>query len=257
MRKPFFPMLSFCLIATFAVAQQGPPAASVCEVHLNQVKPGMTAQYEQGRARHMAWHKSQNDKWSWEVWEILTGDNTGDYMVVSCGHDWKDFDGRDKFNAADTANANTTMGPYLAKQTMSYYVLRPDLGAMPPTTGPPPQYLNVLFFTLKPEGVPDFNENVKKVSSAMSKPGVSGGQASFYSLASGGVGPQVVLIQERKSMAEMAGPGKTVDEVVRDAYGDQGATILGTLRKAYSSTYSELLHFRQDLSYIPPAAPMR
>ena len=257
MRKPFFPMLSFCLIATFAVAQQGPPAASVCEVHLNQVKPGMTAQYEQGRARHMAWHKSQNDKWSWEVWEVLTGENTGDYMVVSCGHDWKDFDGRDKFNAADTANANTTMGPYLAKQTMSYYVLRPDLGAMPPTTGPPPQYLNVLFFTLKPEGVPDFNENVKKVSSAMSKPGVSAGQASFYSLASGGVGPQVALIQERKSMAEMAGPGKTVDEVVRDAYGDQGATILGTLRKAYSSMYSELLHFRQDLSYIPPAAPMR
>jgi hypothetical protein len=252
MSKPFFSVLSFSLIATLAMAQ-GPPPANVCEVHLNQVKPGMTAQYEQGRAKHMAWHKSQNDKWAWEVWEIVTGENTGDYMVVSCGHDWKDFDGRDKFNAEDTNNANATMGPYLARQTMSYYVLRPDLGA-PPPTGQPPQYLNVIFFTLKPEGTPDFYEGVKKVGAAMSKPGVSAGPISWYSLASGGVGPQVVLIQERKSMAEMAGPGKTVDEIMRDAYGEQGATIMATLRKAYASTYSQLLHFRPELSYMPPAS---
>jgi hypothetical protein len=153
---------------------------------------------------------------------------------------------------ADTANANDTMGPYLVKQTTSYYVLRPDLGP-PPTTGQPPQYLNVIFFTLKPEGALDFYEGVKKVAAAMNKPGVSAGPVSWYSLASGGTGPQVVLIQERKTMAEMAGPGKTVDEIVREAYGDQGATIMTTLRKAYSSTYSELLHFRPDLSYMPPA----
>ena len=250
MRKPFFSMMC-CLIATFAMAQQGPPPANVCEVHLNQVKPGMTAQYEQGRAKHMAWHKSQNDKWAWEVWEIVTGDNTGDYRVVSCGHDWKDFDARDKFNVADTANANATVGPYLVKQTMSYYVLRPDLGP-PPTTGQPPQYLNVIFFTLKPEGALDFYENVKKVGAAINKPNASAGQVSWYSLASGGTGPQIVLVQERKSMAEMAGPGKTVDEIVREAYGDQGATIMAALRKAYSSSYSELLHFRPDLSYMPP-----
>lgn len=256
MRKSVFPLLSLCVIATLAVAQAPPPAV-VCEVHLNKVKPGMTAQYEQARIKHMAWHKSQNDKWAWEVWQITTGENTGDYRVVSCGHDWKDFDGREKFNQADAANANATFVPYLVQDAMSYYVLRPDLGPPPPTTGQPPQYLSVIFFTLKPEGMPDFNDGVKKVGAALNKPGVPAGPASWYSLASGGVGPQVVLVQERKSMAAMAGPGKTLDEIVRDAYGDQGATILATLRKAYASTYSELLQFRPDLSYMPTQAAPR
>lgn len=250
MRRSFFLLLSVCLITTFSLAQ-APPAASVCEVHLNKVKPGMTAQYEQGRAKHMAWHKSQNDKWSWETWEITTGENTGNYLVVSCGHDWKDFDTRDKFNTADSANANTTMGASLADQSMSYFVVRPDLGTPSNTTQPPP-YLSVIYFNLKPEGVLDFYEGVKKVGSALSKSTPTPSPSTWYSLANGGRGPQVVLVQERKSIAEMAAPAKTLDVMMQEAYGDQGAATMAALRKGYYSSNSELLHFRADLSYIAP-----
>ncbi|HEX9119883.1 MAG TPA: hypothetical protein VF840_05035, partial [Terriglobales bacterium] len=111
MRKPFLVLFIVCLAATLAVAQA--PPASVCEVHINKVKPGMAAQYEQGRAKHMAWHKSQNDKWSWEVWEITTGENTGNYLVAACGHAWKDFDTREKFNIADGLDATASMGASL------------------------------------------------------------------------------------------------------------------------------------------------
>ena len=41
---------------------------------------------------------------------------------------------------------------------------------------------------------------------------------------------------------------------MQEAYGDQGATIMTALRKAYWSSTSELLHFRADLSYMAPAA---
>jgi hypothetical protein len=41
--------------------------------------------------------------------------------------------------------------------------------------------------------------------------------------------------------------------MMQDAYGDQGAAILASLRKACYNTYSELLQFRADLSYMPPA----
>src|SRR5947207_15576673 len=99
----------FCLAVTVVLAQA--PKTNVCEIHVNKVKPGMTQQYEQGRAKHMAWHKSQNDTWSWETYEITTGENTGNYLIGSCGHDWKDFDARDKFNVADGQNAQTPMGP--------------------------------------------------------------------------------------------------------------------------------------------------
>jgi hypothetical protein len=252
MRKTFLVLVAFCLAATLALAQ-APSAAKVCEIHVNKVKPGMTSQYEQGRAKHMAWHKAQNDTWSWAVWEITTGPDTGDYLVGSCGHDWKDFDGRDKFQAADSANANSTMGPYLASETMAYYVQRPDLS--PPTApgAQPPPYLSVTHFFLKPEGVLDFADGVKKAAAAMAK-ATPNNPSNWYSLANGGRGPEVVLVQDRKTISELAGPGKTVDQIVQEAYGGEGSTIMTSIRKSYYSAVSELLHFRPDLSYMPAAA---
>jgi hypothetical protein len=48
MRKLFLSMVVLCLAATLAAAQTQ-SAASVCEIHVNKVKPGMTSQY---RRRH-------------------------------------------------------------------------------------------------------------------------------------------------------------------------------------------------------------
>ncbi|HEX9119882.1 MAG TPA: hypothetical protein VF840_05030, partial [Terriglobales bacterium] len=148
-----------------------------------------------------------------------------------------------------------SMGPYLAGETMAYYVLRSDLTvAHKPGTTPPP-YLSLIFFHLKPEGVLDFADGVKKVNAAFAKTNTPTTVQDWYSLANGGHGPELVLVQERKSIGEMAGTSaKTLDAIMQEAYGDQGATIMATLRKAYWSTTTELLHFRSDLSYMAPAA---
>ena len=253
MRKSLCTLI-FLYLATIALAQGPQPASSVCEIHTNKVKPGMTQQYERARAQHMAWHKSQNDAWSWIVWEVQTGEHTGDYIVGSCGHDWKDFDSREKFNAADSANANSTMGSTQAGETMGYYVLRSDLvPALSP--GPPPPYLTVVHFFLKPEGVPDFIDGVKKVVAGMTKTSYPQTRASWYALVNGGHGPEFVLVTERKSISELQAPAKTLDQMMQEAYGAEGATIMASLRKAYYHTDSELLHFRSDLSYMPATAP--
>src|SRR5512146_3175678 len=118
MRRPLLSLAVLCFAASFSTAQSTAPD-KLCEVHVNRVKPGMTAQYEQGRAKHMAWHKSQNDTWSWDTWEITTGEGTGNYLIASCDHPWKDFDTREKFNVGDSANAQATMGASLAGETMS------------------------------------------------------------------------------------------------------------------------------------------
>ncbi len=252
MRHRIVLLVVLCLGATLALAQ-AQTADSVCEIHLNKVKPGMTAQYEKARAQHMAWHKSQNDAWSWATWEVTTGENTGGYLVGTCGHAWKDFDTREKFNVADAANANSTMGPYLGGETMSYYIERPELGKSAPP-GPPPAYLSVLTFHVKPEGVRDFTNSVKQVMAAFEKTNTPRFPSTWYSLANGGRGPEFVLVMERKSMADMQSPSpKTLDEIVKEAYGDQADAIMSGLRKSYYSTNSELLHYRPDLSYMSPA----
>ena len=246
MRKPLLSLVVVLFAACLAAAQTAPPDM-VCEVHVNKVKPGMITQYEQGRAKHMAWHKSQNDSWSWDTWEITTGPDTGGYLISTCGHAWKDFDGRDKFNTADGANANATMGTSIGSDTVAYYVLRPDVSATPKPTTPP--YLSVIFFHLKPEGFTDFTSSLKQINAAFEKTSTPRSTAYWYSLANGGSGPEMVLVQERDSMAEMAGKtSKTLDEMVKEAYGDD--TVLMTLRKAYYHSDSELLHYRADLSYM-------
>jgi len=249
MRKTLLLSVIVCLAATVVLAQA--PKANVCEVHVNKVKPGMTQQYEQGRAKHMAWHKSQNDTWSWETYEVTTGENTGNYLIVSCGHDWRDFDAREKFNVADGQDAQASMGTALLGDTTSYYVLRTDIAPASPNQQPSP-YLAVTYFRLKPEGLSDFTEGVKKIGAAVVKadPRVS----EWYSLANGGTGPEMVLVSERKSIGDLALPGgKTVDQIAQEAYGPDGATTLTTLRKAYYNSRTELLHFRPDLSYMAPS----
>ena len=42
----------------------------------------MTDKYEAGRKKHMAWHKAQGDPWTWNVYEITTGPDTGGYIIV-------------------------------------------------------------------------------------------------------------------------------------------------------------------------------
>jgi hypothetical protein len=119
--------------------------------------------------------------------------------------------------------------------------------------GPLPAYLSVIYFQLKPEGFNDFMNGAKQVNEAFAKTNTPRSTSYWYTLANGGSGPEVVLVQERKSISEMAGTTtKTLDELMKEAYGDEGSTNLMTLRKAYYRTESQLLHYRPDLSYMAP-----
>ncbi len=248
---------SVAVAVLFAVAAVLPVMAQdvghVAEIHTNRVKPGMTQQYEAGRKKHMGWHKSQKDAWSWYVWEVVTGESTGSYVVGTFQHQWKDFDGRDKFNEADTADAQASMGASLASSPTSYYLHRADLSGGPEVFPPATKMISVVHFMVKPEGINDFIDGVKKVGEAFKKTNTQmSGTNHWYQLLNGGEGPHFVLVGERASWASFQPPtDKTLDAIMEEAYGkEQGAAILAALRRAYRSAYSETLQYRPDLSYV-------
>jgi len=241
-------------LSAAAVAQmQGGP---VTRVYVNRVKSGMEQQYEAGRKKHMAWHRSQNDTWSWYVYQVLTGENTGSYVVVTPGHNWKDFDGRDQFEKADAADAAANLGPSQASSTLSYYVNLPNLARPAPgeasaAAQAPAPYVTVLSFRLSPEGVPDFIAAVKKITEGMTKTNYPYLHSEWFSLANGGQGPEFVLVSDRRTFADMQPPEKTLDAMMQEAFGDEGAAVMKSVRNSYRSTYTELLQYRPDLSYVP------
>ncbi len=241
----------FALAAVLPVMAQ--EVGHVAEIHINRVKPGMTQQYEAGRKKHMGWHKSQNDAWSWYTWQVLSGEGTGSYLVGTFQHHWKHFDGRDKFNEADGADAQASMGASLAGTQTSYYLHRADLSGGPELFPPQTKMIAVTHFMLKPDGINDFVEGVKKVGEGIKKTNFPlSGTNHWYQLLNGGDGPHFVLVGERASWASFQPPtDKSLDAMMEEAYGkDQGAAILASLRKAIRSLYTEALQYRPDLSYV-------
>lgn len=239
------------LLYTFAPAAPAQAqGGNLAQIFFNKVKPGVQAQYEAGRQRHMSWHKAKGDSWAWFTWEVVTGENTGMYVIGSFDHAFKDFDGRDDFQAADGADVAMNTGPLVESSTQSLYLHRPDMSA-PMTEGSPTKLLQVIHFQVKPESVNDFVDSVKKVLEGAKKTNYPI-RPDWYQLFSGGMGPEFVLVYGRTSWAELQPPDKTLDAMMEEALGKApGAAVLNTLRRAVRYTYSELLSYHPELSYIP------
>jgi hypothetical protein len=210
----------------------------------------MTAQWEAGRKQHSAFHAAQKDTWSILVWEVLTGERTGAYIMASPGHSWKDFDAREAFNKLDTPDVAKTMGPYTASSSEAYYVFRDDLSLTRPPS-PPAKMRTTVSYTLIPEHLNDFTDAIKKINAAIQKTNYPVKPSRWYALANGGDAPTFVLVTDRASWAEIEPAEKKLEDALKEAYGDSGAQLLDQLRRSSHRIVSEMSVFRADLSYMP------
>jgi hypothetical protein len=251
-RKNIGPVLVAVLLALPALAADR--AGDLVIINTHTPKPGATAKYEAARVKHMAWHKAQKDPWSWLTWEIVSGEASGTYYTGSFGHAWKELDGQEKLEKADIADFDKNIGPTLGRSFTSYYLLRPDLSLTQPSGDPPSAYSVLTFFLLNPDGANDFLDTVKKINEGIKKTShPQPGPSSWYQLVNGGEGPMYVLSGGRANWAAFAPPGKTLDQMMEEAYGkEQGAAILAKGRKAIRSQRTETIKYRPDLSYVAP-----
>ncbi len=230
-----------------AVAQA---SGNLVEISVNVPKPGMSQQYEAGRKKHMAWHRSQKDPWAYHVWQIASGPDAGNYIVGTFGHNWKDLDGRGKMNEGDDADFGVNLAPHVAKTVQEYWVLRPDLSLNPAAEGDAPM-ITVANYLLHADQVGAFTDGIKKVNEALKTANYSGPRGRWYQLVNGGEGPAFALVTPRQNWGEMQPPDKTLDAAVAEGGGEAGTAALQSLRKAIKSVRSSILRHRPDLSYIP------
>ncbi len=240
-------IVTLLLLAISAAAQSSPQIVS--EVNMSTPKSGMTNQWEAGRKQHSAFHAAQKDTWNIFVWQILTGERTGSYMMASPGHSWKDLDARDAFNKIDLPNVDKTMGPYTERGSTAYYVFRDDLSMTKPSATPAKMRTTAIY-TLIPEHLNDFIDAVKKINGGIQKTNYPVKPSRWYSLANGGDSPTFVLVTDRASWSDMEPPEKKMDEMLKEAYGDGGSQILDQLRRSCKRIVTEMSVYRADLSYI-------
>jgi hypothetical protein len=250
MRKTALALVAAFVACTALVALGQDKSVNVGWVYVNTVKPGMTKQFEEGRKRHMEWHKKQNDTWQWEMWEVLTGDHAGSYLSVTFGHTYQDLDTwEQKLGAADTADVETNMAPYLASTTGSIWMLEKDSSRL--WTGQMPKMAEVSHFLLKPGKEADFEDSIKKTNDAINKSNWPPHYA-WFSLVDGGEQPHYVLVYYMNGWADFAEPQPSFDVMMEKAVGKHDAEALThEFDNSIHKEWSETIRFRSELSYMP------
>jgi hypothetical protein len=249
----FTKLLSVCatvlLVALLAGAQKEP--GNVTALEFQTVKNGMTKQYEEGRKAKAAWHKQQKDPQMLFVLQILTGEHTGTYIVGRAGQHWADFDKPAIPDAADEEEYNKVVAPYVEKMTAIYSEALPRVSNPGPEGGA--KYTSVTSFHIRYGKIDDFRSAIARIHDAAEKT-----KWPFHyqweRLASGGPGGTYVLLIDHANWASFEDDPniKPLRDMLREAFGEQEAmSVIERLNASIESTYSEIVEFRADLSYIP------
>src|SRR5260370_41562989 len=85
----------------------------------------MAREYENGRKQKAEWHKQQKDALPLMVWETISGDHTGTYIVGRLGQHWPDFDKPSVPEQADVEEFHKVSGAYVQSIVTRYYALLP------------------------------------------------------------------------------------------------------------------------------------
>jgi hypothetical protein len=230
------------------VAQQKP--ANIMQIEFQTPKFGMTKQYEQGRKAKAAWHKQMKDPRPLFVWQIMTGEQTGTFAVGGNPVHWKDLDNPPITEETDQAKWDEIIGPATQSLVTHDYMVLSDL-SLPSAGTMPSKYGEVLTFNVKMGKTDEFMADVKKITDAIKKTNWPA-HYTWHALLHGGKGNVFVLVIEHSSYADFEEPAKTFVMMLTEAMGKDAAMALENHLDAITdSTESQMIKFRQDLSYIP------
>ena len=246
--KVFTVVFGFAM-ASIAVAQS---SGDIAYFHVNRVKPGMTSQYETARKRHWVWHRKMQDKWVYHVWQIVSGEASGTYMVCSFGHTWKEVDESDQLVGGEEDDPAAKVEPYLDAEPESYYRYLPNLSIARKDGFSPSAKLAVTRFLVKQEDVETFLAVQAKMKDALAKAGHLG-NLRWFELVNGGETPQFLMLVDRDNWASYEhSENENLGSIMEKTYGkDQAASMMRDVRRAVRSQYVETWQYRPDLSFVP------
>ena len=246
--------LSFIALAVALPAGAQSQPKTIARIYTIKVKRGEEQQWETGMKRLNAWLHQHNAPTTGYTWLVISGAETGEYVLGSFGLNWKDFDTMQERAAKEGFGKETqaTVVPYTQSLQISYYAFLPDLSSPVKPNQPPTPMSEITFFNLKPGGQQAVINAIKQANAAMTKTHWKGnGPAGWYVLADGGERPQLVLSIGHMNWAGFQAPSPSLGEMLDQAYGKTRAQALGhTFNSHVRAENIEIILYRPDLSYI-------
>ncbi len=240
------------VLATFSASAQTNPG-NIAAIESQTPKAGMAQQYEQGRKQKADWHKQQKDNQPLYVFETISGDNTGTYLVGRLDQHWADFDKPAIPDAADTDEFNKVIGAYVQSVTDRYYEHLAKLSNPDTSSTGVSKYTELITFRVHRDKIGAFRGALARLSEAVQKTKWPV-HYEWYELVNGGLDGTFVLAEPHASWADFEDKPdvKPFREMLKDAFGqNESDAVYERLEGAIQSESSEILQFRADLSYIP------
>lgn len=223
---------------------------NLARIYYVDVKAGHGAEFEAALQKHAQWRKQQGDPWAWMVFQVVNGENLGDFYIRSGDHAWKDFDDYAEFSAKGGADFNTNVTPHI--ESISSLMTAVDMeNSNWPQDDRPLNLFSVTTFHLKPGQGPVFNQAVSKAMGVIkehNRPGYVG----FERVVNGLNSDAVFLVEPYENWAAMQGPEEDLGAFLIRILGQEDAM---KLFQQFDSTYDELesqvLMLRPELSVLP------
>ncbi|MGA8272889.1 MAG: hypothetical protein WB919_15110 [Candidatus Sulfotelmatobacter sp.] len=212
----------------------------------------MVPQYEAGRKQKAAWHKQQNDPLPLLVWETMSGDETGTFLVGHFNQHWADYDKPPVTDEADLTEFQKVMGSYVESLVTRYYDFMPKISneSDDPT---PSKFSEIVTFQVRPGKESDFRSAIERISDGTKKTKWQV-EYGWYVLANGGPTGTFVLVLPHKSWADFEDKPdvKPFRDMLKEAFGQAEAdSIVDRLDRSIEKETTDILKFRGDLSYMP------
>jgi len=224
-----------------AVAQDG----NIAVTYQAKVKSGMVAQFETAIAAHVQWRRDNNDPWTWNTYQVMTGNNINEFRFRSGSHQWADFDQYSAFLAEGAVHFNETVAPYLESITSNITEWDTTHVNMPEDQQ---SLYNVITFHIAPGQMGTAMEVVAKFHEAATKTSWSG-QYGFETVANGGWGNKLRVVIPIGNWAGMAEPDPSMEMMMVQAFGQEEAmAIFEKMGTAITAEESEVVMHRPDLS---------
>lgn len=213
-------------------------------------KDGLAQGFEDGYRRHLAWHRDQQDPWTWYGWSFVLGERVGQFIDGTFGHAWSDFD-QAVDPAGDAADVAANVAPFADVVSHAAYELLPALSTLrlPDSSA----YLELTTYRLEP-GRDSLFEELLHIAHRTRRTGIDGEPAlefAWYRLVSGGAPGEYLLMRPLGRFSDLQSAGGFFADLLDRRVSESVGTVAAALDLAVADVRSELLRFRPDLSYLP------
>ena len=248
----FVSALAVTVLATVSTLAQDRPG-NIAALELQKPKNGMVKQYEDGRKQKAEWHKQQKDPLPLYVWEIMSGDDTGTYIVGRLNQHWADFDKPAVPDQADLDEFNRVVGASVQSVVARYYEYLPKVSSPPPDSKAPAKFNNIITYHVRYGKDAEFNSLLAKITEGIQKTKWPVNYL-WLALANGGPTGTYVLVIPHTSWGDFEDKPdmKPFRQMLTDAFGEgESDSIIKRLDSCVDGATTGIDRFRADLSYLP------